>query len=73
MVDDIIGFLTLKGWKGVENIFFLVAMGTIIGIGLLYFFIIYHPDPKPKPKITVKSHLRKIIILIAILIVLLIL
>lgn len=67
MYKEIIGFLNLEGWAGVEYIYTFVLVGVTIGISALYFFLLYHPEPKPKP-ITVSGHIFKIVVYLSVLV-----
>ena len=70
MIKKIFGFLTQKGWEGVEEVYWFVAMGVLIGMILLYQLLIYRKDYMPKKLTVVQSHLTKIIITLAILVLL---
>lgn len=67
MYREIMGFLNIEGWEGVEYIYTFVLIGVTIGITALYYALVYRPDPKPKP-ITVSGHIFKIAVYIAILV-----
>lgn len=72
MFQKVIGFLTLKGWKGVNDIYIFVIIGTIIGIGSLYYFLVYQKEHKPKRLTPIQSYIVKIISLVALLVFILI-
>jgi len=74
MLEKLFGFLTLKGWEGVKDIYWFVAVGAILGFGIVYFLLIYRKDPKPyKFELThAQSLALKIAIAVALLILLLI-
>ncbi len=72
MLDKIMGFLSIKGWKGVENIYTLVVVGTIIGMGLLYYFLIYQKEYKPQRLTPIQLIVVKIVFLVTVLVLLLI-
>lgn len=61
MFKKVIGFLTIKGWAGVMNIYWLVGAGVFIGIGLVYWFMYrdYFHSPKPR-KFPFKLKLKQI-------------
>ena len=44
------GFLTIKGWEGVTEIYFLTFIGVFLAFLLLYFGLVYHKNPKPKKR-----------------------
>jgi hypothetical protein len=64
MFEKIIGFLNIKGWAGVEEIYFLVAVGVCVGLNLVYYFLIYKKEEKPR-RITIKGNIVKIILCLA--------
>ncbi len=67
MVKEIIGFLSEKGWAGVENVYFLVGFGVLVGMMIVYYLLAYHKMEMPR-RITVKSHIIKIILSLALLV-----
>jgi hypothetical protein len=50
MFKKIIGFLSLKGWAGVENVYWLIGIGVLVGIGIFYFLMYrdYFKTRKPR-------------------------
>lgn len=50
MFKKVIGFLTIEGWAGVQNVYWLVGAGVFVGIGMFYWFIYreYFHSPKPR-------------------------
>jgi len=64
MIKRVIGFLSIRGWAGVEEIYLLVGIGVAIGMTLLYYFLVYQKEEKPR-RISIKANLVKILFLIA--------
>ncbi len=62
MIKKLIGFLNIRGWPGVEEIYFLVGIGVAIGMTLAYYFLVYQKEEMPK-RISIKANLVKILLL----------
>lgn len=64
MYEKILGFLNIKGWAGVEEIYLLVAVGASVGLNLVYYFLIYKKEEKPR-RMTIKGNIVKIVLCLA--------
>ena len=64
MVKKLIGFLNIRGWPGVEEIYLFVGIGVAIGMTLAYYFLVYQREEMPK-RISIKANLVKILLLMA--------
>lgn len=63
VMDKVLSFLNIKGWEGVREIYLLVGLGALIGMCLLYYWLIFKRDPRPKT-INLRNHIIKILLLI---------
>jgi hypothetical protein len=64
MFEKILGFLNIRGWEGVREIYLLIAVGAALGLNLIYYFLIYKRDEKPR-RITIKGNIVKIVLCLA--------
>jgi hypothetical protein len=64
MIKKLIGFLNIRGWPGVEEIYLLVGIGVAIGMTLAYYFLVYQKEEMPT-QISIKANLVKILLMMA--------
>lgn len=66
LFERVMGFLGIRGWEGVQDIYVFVAVGTAMGMSLAYYLLVYRKMEMPR-RITVRGHLVKIGVLLALL------
>lgn len=66
LVRKVLGFLGIHGWEGVENVYLFVAVGVAVGMSLVYYLLVYRKMEMPR-RITIRGHLVKIALLLALL------
>jgi hypothetical protein len=66
LVRKVLGFLGIRGWEGVENVYLFVGVGVAIGMSLVYYLLVYRKMEMPR-RITIRGHLVKIALLLALL------
>ncbi|MCP4213140.1 MAG: hypothetical protein GY765_00720 [bacterium] len=64
MLSKIMGFLSIKGWDGVQQVFFFIVIASTVGMSGVYYFLVYQKMDSPQKRITVRGHLIKIGILL---------
>jgi uncharacterized membrane protein len=65
MFERVWGFLSRRGWAGVQEIFLLVGLGVAMGMIFLYFFLVYKKVERPR-RISITVNVIMIILLLAV-------